>query len=494
MYKIYVYPEEFKEMMEMGLWNQYKGDNPLEESDFSEKDEWARQRLGSIGMDAGFEPSSNDNSKRYEITEYFDNGEFTWWLNEKRLLRYEKEPFYHGGHGITGFKFWPVANEIYGISLMDLVRDINTAIDFMYNQRCDQSILTMMRPFFMDVSKLENPTQDLIIEPLGINRVRSGMENLQSMIMPMPIPPPDSSTYKEVDILKNMAEMITGISDYMRGQMSPSLSDTATGINILTQRSLNQMLFHNQYIASVSVVANMRLIIGLNNLNLYKTVKYSEGNIQYKITPLDIIEDYDIVAKSDPSDSQKEMERAHFQQGLQMVGAVPQMAALQNWKELSERYWALYKTIKMPQKCIYTEEQLMEERQRQIVEQQQLQMFQQQVQAQGQLQLQQDPAIQALQQQGQQQQAQVQAQAQQIQQQQAQEAQMQQQAQAQQQQLQQQAQQAEIAQAQMMQAQMMGQAPPPQPPRPNIPLIESPMDLMRQFARTNIGNADKHYG
>lgn len=169
-----------------------------------------------------------------EIKEFWtDDGRVITLANDKVILRVQENPFFHGQKPFIPIYDYKMPHEFWGVGEIEIIEGLQDLINALTNQRIDNTRMGMDQMKVVNKSKLANANQ-LKTRPGGIIETNGDM-NPQEVVYPLPTTEVTSSAFAEVDQAKDWSERATSVSAYQRGQDSPSLTDTATGIAALME-------------------------------------------------------------------------------------------------------------------------------------------------------------------------------------------------------------------------------------------------------------------
>lgn len=189
------------------------------------------RRMGSIDMGYQGDPTR----KQVEIKEYWtDDGMLITVANDRAIIRIQENPFDHSAKPFVVVYDYKMPHEFWGVGEVEVIEGLQDLINALSNQRIDNVRMGMDQMYAVNKSQLANPAQ-LTKRPGGIVETLGDGMNPNEVIYPLPTTEVTSSAFAEVDQARNWSERATSVSAYQRGEMSPSLSDTATGIATLME-------------------------------------------------------------------------------------------------------------------------------------------------------------------------------------------------------------------------------------------------------------------
>jgi hypothetical protein len=188
------------------------------------------ERMTSIDRGYMGDPTRN----QVEIKEFWlDDGRLITLANDKVILRVQDNPFFHGQKPFIPIYDYKMPHEFWGVGEIEVIEGLQDLINALANQRIDNVRIGMDQMKVVNKSKLANANQ-LKTRPGGIIETNGDMD-AREVIYPLPTTDVTASAFAEVDQAKDWSERTTSVSAYQRGQDSPSLTDTATGIAALME-------------------------------------------------------------------------------------------------------------------------------------------------------------------------------------------------------------------------------------------------------------------
>jgi hypothetical protein len=352
-HNVFMYPSQIKELFDAGTFKFMPWDKDVtmdDLHDMSADDQFAEQRLSSIGMGSVNDGGGADGeSRRIKVQEFYENDSYSWWLNDKYLVRFEEIPNYYAGHNLFKYDFIPHFHQLYGKGLCTMLQPINDNIDYVTNARNDHLTLMVNRPWLVDVDMLDEEDRDLEISPMGMIRLSGAAENggVLNAIQPMPMAPIDAGLYREPELMHNFAQMLTGAADIVRGMGKGS---TATGDTIRTNQAMGRLGWHSKYIASIAIPRMLKLMQGQNALSMTDQVSFYITAAQQPVSfgPDDLLLDYDIIPVMDENESTREIARQQFMQAIQ-ANQNPITAPFNNWPKIVHDLWNQFEFIDNPE-------------------------------------------------------------------------------------------------------------------------------------------------
>jgi hypothetical protein len=164
----------------------------------------------------------------------------------------------------------PMPHKFYGISLADLVMDLQLIRSTLLRQSLDNLYLTNNSRLVVVEGQVH--LDDLMVSrPGGLIRARS-----LDAVAPLPIAPVGPQAFHMMEFLEGVKENRTGITRYNQGQDSGSLNKTATGVTKIMNASF----------ARLQLVARMYAEIGLKRLFKLMLRGMVEGGFKKRVVRL----------------------------------------------------------------------------------------------------------------------------------------------------------------------------------------------------------------
>lgn len=190
-----------------------------------------RKRLEAIGIDVSRDPSR----KVVEIKEFWTGDEVITMLNDAAVVRVQRNPFDHGEKPFVRVVDQLVPHEFWGIGEIEPIEGMQDVFNALVNTRIDNVKLVMNAMFAVNIDHIFD-LRDLKVRPGGIIRVREPGLPVNQVFQKLDMGDVTSSSFEETQQVQDMVERVSGVSAYQLGGDSPSLNDTATGVNIITEQ------------------------------------------------------------------------------------------------------------------------------------------------------------------------------------------------------------------------------------------------------------------
>lgn len=158
------------------------------------------------------------------------------YIGENVLLYAGENPFGHKRIPIVHTSYVKMANEVYGIGVIETAADLNEAMNQMVNMIRDNWNIGINHRLLYDT------TLDIDHEALNNANVPGGKVGVsgdpRAAVFPLPTFTPNSNDYSLMELYKGQIELSTGISDfYSKGVGGPGANSTASGISSIINES-----------------------------------------------------------------------------------------------------------------------------------------------------------------------------------------------------------------------------------------------------------------
>jgi hypothetical protein len=164
----------------------------------------------------------------------------------------------------------PMPHKFYGISMADLVADLQLIRSTLLRQSLDNLYLTNNSRLAV-VEGGVNLDDLMVSRPGGLVRVRA-----PGMVEPLPVQPIGPQAFHMLEFLEGVKENRTGITRYNQGQDAGSLNKTATGVTKIMNASF----------ARLQLVARMYAEVGLKRLFKIMLRAMVEGGFKKRVVRL----------------------------------------------------------------------------------------------------------------------------------------------------------------------------------------------------------------
>ncbi len=183
----------------------------------------------------------------------------TWWYweperlivttDQKEVLRDGPSPYMDGELPFILCRLYPSDNELYGISVIESISDIQHVINATTNARVDNVLCNVHSMWKRKLGSII-ADQQLVWGP---NKFVDVMD--MNDIQPLERQDVTQSSYTEVMAMKQHAATASGVSDMTKGAQSPR-GETATEVNFIQQAigmrfALSVLIFGEQFIANL---------------------------------------------------------------------------------------------------------------------------------------------------------------------------------------------------------------------------------------------------
>lgn len=190
----------------------------------------------------------------------------------------------------------------YGIGIPELLWAIQEEINELRNQRVDNGVIAMnhMNAVMDDALIDEN---DFISKPGGCVRIKGrrsgGYEDIRQAFTPLPVGTVPGFSYQETMELEREAQELTGVNRVTLGtggQFAKDSNQTATGMNLLKQSSLELMNYYANIMelsAFVNIIRHFYVLI-YKNITPAKLEKIlgPERAAKFVLLPVEELEQY----------------------------------------------------------------------------------------------------------------------------------------------------------------------------------------------------------
>lgn len=152
------------------------------------------------------------------------------------LLYHGPNPFAHKRAPILYTSFIKLPNEKFGLGVIEIISDLNDAMNRMVNMITDNWNLGINRRYAYNIeADIDHAALNLFNTPGGKVGV---VGDPNTVIAPLPFFTPQRGDYALLDVYKNMIELSSGVSDfYSKGVGTGSGNKTATGISQVMNES-----------------------------------------------------------------------------------------------------------------------------------------------------------------------------------------------------------------------------------------------------------------
>jgi len=272
-------------------------------------------------------------------------------------------PFEHENKPFVMTRINKRAKRMEGRGFPEMLEGINLSHNELRNMRIDNiKLVTHKRVTLRDGATISQQ-QLQRVGPGGVIKVGDHDD-----VKPFDLGDVHVSTYREEDLLQKDAQNRSGVTDFMRGQLSDTAADTATGIQIATSQGNIIFQFDSKYIALTSLVPMFNMfadlnqqfidrpkvvrIVGANNVEYLKEMLLTdeqgkpygdEMNNEYfvKIAKENIKGDFDFIINIDPGQLMQRTLVNQTTAAIKEFGLNPITGPLLNTKELLTRLFTI---------------------------------------------------------------------------------------------------------------------------------------------------------
>jgi hypothetical protein len=200
---------------------------------------------------------------RIEVVEYWeDNRWIVYARHPKILLVNEENPYWHKKKPFIRAVDNILSNEFYGIGEAEILESICIEMNAMHNLRLEQA-----KRLVFAMLKIRRGrgiiAEDAVWSPSGAIFVDEPDD-----ITPMVQPELKGSSYREEDLLRMLAQEVTGSTDNFKGLETNTGSETATGASILAQAAASRAGLKFQLMTEMALRPLGRMLLSLNEQNL----------------------------------------------------------------------------------------------------------------------------------------------------------------------------------------------------------------------------------
>jgi len=160
------------------------------------------------------------------------------------LMRADRNPYGHGLKPFVRIVDHIVPHEFWGVGEVEPLEGIQKAMNELWNARIDNVKISLNQMFAVVMDYIMDP-DDLIVRPGGVIRMREGLP-LNQVFEQVDLGEVTQNAYQEVHELKDMGDMVTGVSPYQTGQDSPAYNRTATGVALISEQGNTRFSFKVQ--------------------------------------------------------------------------------------------------------------------------------------------------------------------------------------------------------------------------------------------------------
>ncbi len=189
------------------------------------------RRLESIGLDVSRDPSR----RVVEVKEFWTHTEVITMLNDSAVVRVQRNPFDHGDKPFIRIVDQLVPHEFWGIGEIEPIEGLQDVFNALVNTRIDNVKLVLNSMFAVNIDHIFD-LRDLKVRPGGIIRVREPGLPVNQVFQRIDLGDVTASSFEETQMVQDMVERVSGVSGYQLGTNAPSMNDTASGVNIITEQ------------------------------------------------------------------------------------------------------------------------------------------------------------------------------------------------------------------------------------------------------------------
>lgn len=327
-YCIHRYYKDINDLREAA--DKYDAYKNLDQLDGDYEDSTASSMLSEVGLSA--------DKKGIEVLEYWTNSWRVRVANRSVVISVDRNPYYHQKMPFAKWDDTPVAGEFYSIGLAEAISDLQAELNTTRNQRIDNVSFTLNRMWKIrrgsDVRE-----EDLVSRPNGFIEVDE-MDDVEEITFP----DVTASAYNEEGVIKEDMDKTSGVFDAVRGS-TPARRETATTTSILANAGSERFNLKNMLIAEGGMKECLNQVIRLNQQYVDEPVETpnmgADGTVTVgRVTPEDIVGEYDIVAVGSATEPSlnKEYKQSQLTQLVNVIAENPYV----NQKELLKRVFEVF--------------------------------------------------------------------------------------------------------------------------------------------------------
>lgn len=225
--------DQIKALMQSGIYRKIDLKKVDYHTTTQHEQNYRQRRQNVIGSNEPQQASTEGDeiaSGMYDLCEHWTDDEVitlvgTFGGNQK-VLRQDPNPFHHGKKPYTMWQYLDLANEVWAMPMSRQLEGVQSELNMIRRMRSDallQSLRRMWRASPGARSRIRE--SDLVFRPNGI--VYADKDELE----PLDGPQLEIFSYREEEILRQDADIQTGITDVVRGTAAPSTTATVGQLN-----------------------------------------------------------------------------------------------------------------------------------------------------------------------------------------------------------------------------------------------------------------------
>lgn len=257
--------------------------------------------------------------EKYEVLWFWYPDKMRMLINRKTVAYSGPNPYWHGKLPFVMTGFDPLPNEIYSLSAVDVIADLQDELNTHRNQRID-NVSLILNKMWMKRRTAEIPDSELVSRPHGIIEVES-LDDLKAV----EFEDVTTSAYQEEAIIKSDMENAIGTPPVVRGT-SGNAKETAT--EIVTKNTNAGIRFETKILLYEALaLIPMAELMDLNNQQFIEDERivkmYGEEGLQewQAVSPGDLFGEHDYRpsgSSTDPS-ANKEIRRQQLKELVEFV-------------------------------------------------------------------------------------------------------------------------------------------------------------------------------
>jgi peptidoglycan hydrolase CwlO-like protein len=315
-----------------------------------EKSSYEKDRKVSVGGE--YQDEKIDEAELWQMWEA-DGNIITYSPQLSKVIRTQKQPYWHGKLGFILINDTRVPREVYGKGEIEPIEKLQHAANTITNQRID-NINFILNPMWKVTGEVNDA--ELVPSQGGIVHLQQGEDAKQVEMQPV-----TTAAYNELEFLRNQIQDTLGITDYIKGMQTPQ--QTLGEVEVKTEQ------------AGARIAAKIRLLedMGLKELGQFVLDLYQQfitdekvvritgdrGAEWVTITADDIAGEYDVIPEPKSTESiNPEVSKAQQMNLYTLFNGDPLIDQNEIRKDLLEK-WG----IKDPEKYVIAmqEEEMAEE-------------------------------------------------------------------------------------------------------------------------------------
>lgn len=276
----------------------------------------------------------------YDLTEEWHD-DFVYTIigrSNPQVLRARPNPMAHRQKPYTLFRYIDFANEFWGIPMARQLEGPQSELNLIRRLRSDAVLAQLKNMWRVSPGAAQSLDEsDFEFRPNGI------IEAEKDDIEPLKRDPLPLFSYKEEEILRTDGDLITGITDIVRGQAKASSTATVGQLNANFAQDRLGLVF-DSIADSLEYMMNQRHALYQQFSEGDQIVKSigSEGLKPVIVSPIQIAGDYSFVFNTGRNIGSRELIRNQLMQAITITSQNPELAQITNFIELLRDFWATF--------------------------------------------------------------------------------------------------------------------------------------------------------